>query len=174
MAFVFKPGLWRADATSPPTSGSEDIGAGRMFWLPQPVTSFPVSFEWKGSTVEPRLKTGAEGVRGHKLKSRVESFSGKIAMTTVGGEVLYTDQDMFEWFEDFQAFLTFSDASAQRDKPLELFWFYDSATSTYRKHKGVHAASLRTDVGDSERVVFPWNLQLTITDPVVYTTGPGA
>lgn len=173
MAFIFKPGLWRATATSPPSVG-EVIGSGRMFWLPLPVLSFPVSVEWKGLTTEPRMADGAEGVRGNKRKSRIETFSGQIAKTTVGGDALYTDEEMFEWFEDFSAFITFGNTTASRDKPMELFWFYDLDTTTYRKHKGVYAASLRTDIGDQERVVFPWNLQLNITDPVIYTTGPGA
>lgn len=174
MAFVFKPGLWRADATSPPTDGSEDIGSGRMFWLPWPVTDFPVSVEWKGLTSEVKLADGASGVHGRKKVSRVESFSGQIAKTTLAGEVLYTEEDMFVWFENFLAFLTFNDTTAQRDKSLELFWFYDSGSSTYRKHKKVFGASLRTSLGDSDRLTFPWNLQLTIADPVIYTTAPGA
>lgn len=173
MAFVFKPGLWRASSTSPPSVG-EVVGSGRMFWLPAPIYNFPVSVEWKGRIVETRLADGAEGVRGNKKKARTESFSGKIAKTTRDGTVLYTDEDMYGWFEDFTDFLTFGNTTAERDKSLELFWFYDSASSTYRKHKSVYAASLRTDIGDTDRVVFPWNLQLTIADPVIYTTSPGA
>ena len=96
MAFVFKPGLWRASSTSPPSVG-EVVGSGRMFWLPAPIYNFPVSVEWKGRIVETRLADGAEGVRGNKKKARTESFSGKIAKTTRDGTVLYTDEAMYEW-----------------------------------------------------------------------------
>lgn len=177
MAFIFKPGLWRSSDTNPPSG--ETIGSGNMFWLPLPVLSFPVSAEWKGSTVEARLSNGAEGVRGSKRKSRVESFSGLVARDQMGddGDPVLGDSNMFGLFESLVEFMTFGNTEAERDKPMELFWYFDDSIETgptYRKHKGVYAASLRTDIGDQNRVTFPWNLQLIITDPTIYTTGPGA
>lgn len=177
MAYVFRPGLWR-DTTVAPLVGDrfiepEVISSGVMFWLPQPVTSLPFGAEWKGRAVEPRLKDGAEAVRGNKLKTRTESISGLI-----GREVptdpedpivrFLTTGDMYEKFADFVAFVD------TKDYPLELFVFYDEVTSTYVKYKGVYAASLKTDLGDSQFHVIPWNLQVVITDPKIYTTAPGA
>jgi len=167
MAFVAKAALWRANSTSPPSIG-DVVNSGRLLWLPQPILSMPVGTEWKGRLTETRLADGAEGVRGNLRSSRVVSITGQLAKTTFGGTVTYTEQEMFELFENLQSFVN------SGDKQMELFVYYDLATTTYRKYKKVYAKSLMTDIGDNDWHVFPWTMQLILADPVLYTTAPGA
>lgn len=166
MALVYRPGIWRPDTSSPPAYG-EVIGAGRMFWLPQPVTNLPFGSEWKGQMVASRLKDGGEGKRGNKRAPRSVSITGLVAKTSPDGSVLATEAQMYTQFEQMLEFINSGDIS------MELFLFYDLATTTYRKYKGVYADSLMSDLGEANYIAFPWSMQLTITHPIIYTTSPG-
>lgn len=141
--------------------------------LPQPVQSFPIVDEFKGKVEELPGSSGGLAVRGnfHKFKTiNIVGLYGKHKVSSFS-ETL-TELDMFDLHRDLLEFLKPSSPSSE----CELFMYYDSASSTYRKYKRCVKTSLSTGIGDGEYAskIFSMNLQMVILDPVMYSTAPGA
>lgn len=170
---LFNPGLWRSGTSWAAPSGTSGrvstINSGQMFWLPCPVKSLPILFESKASIEEPNQKIGGNAAYNQKLKTSGFSVAGEIARTKAAtdGSTVVDEVEMFDLYWDFAHF-------ASRDGEMELFFFYDSGTTEYRKFKKVVFSSISSDVGDTNFNLYKYTLQLQRLDPAVYTTAPGA
>lgn len=175
MAFTFAPALWRSGSYTPPsgTTRTTSVNGGHLFFLPQPITSCPIIDDFKGKVEEMAAKSGGNAMRGNRHAHKQISLTGLYGKHTAGtSSPTITELDMFSLHMDLLEFLDPDEPSTSH----ELFLYYDSGTSTYRKYKTCYKSSLRTDVGDSDYAnkIFQMNLQLVILDPVMYTTAPGA
>ncbi|CAB4162430.1 hypothetical protein UFOVP785_38 [uncultured Caudovirales phage] len=169
---LFSPGLWRSGTSWTAPSGTSGrvstISSGQMFWLPCPVKNLPTIFESKVVVEEPNQKVGGNAAHNQKLKTSAFSLTGEVARTkTVSGDAVYDDLEMFDLFWDFSDFCS-------QNGYMELFFFYDLATTEYRKFKKVVFSSISADIGDMNFNLYKYTLQLHRLDPVVYTTAPGA
>jgi hypothetical protein len=176
MAFSFAPALWRSGTsyTSPSgTTRTTTVNSGQLFFLPQPITAFPLLDDFKGRVEEMTAKVGGNAVRGNRHAHKQVSITGLYGKHLVSTETaLLTELQMLDLHRDLLEFLNPDEPTQEH----ELFIYYDSGTSTYRKYKQCFKSSLSTDIGDAAYAnkIFTMNLQMIILDPVIYTTGPGA
>jgi len=175
MAFTFAPALWRSGSYTPPsgTARTTSVNGGQLFFLPQPITAFPIIDDFKGKVEEMTAKAGGNAVRGNRHAHKQISITGLYGKHTASTtSPTITELDMVNLHMDLLEFLDPTDP----ERYHELFVYYDSGTSTYRKYKSCYKTGLQTDVGDNDysNKIFRMNLQMIILDPVMYTTGPGA
>ena len=172
----YLPALWRTGSYTPPSgiTRTTTAGTGQLFFLPRPVMSLPVELTWKGQLESPKVKHGGNAVRGNYLASTIVPITGKFQQYRVGSSdtTLVNESDVWELWYDLVDFLNPTETTTQ----FELFWWYDSAGSKYRKWKNVEKASFSKDGGDNSYnpPVFGYTLQFHIVNPVIYTTAPGA
>lgn len=174
MAMVRQVGIWRSASFSAPSAVSgrtESVGGGHMFWLPEPVKSFPLITETKGKLEEPIAKEGGNKVYNNELKTSVVTITGEFGRQIISGsQAAFGDTGaMFECYRDLREF-----CSTTPGTEYQLFAYYDSGSSTYRKWKKVYFNSLTTDIGDLKSNLLSWTLQLWLLDPTIYTTAPGS
>jgi len=175
MAFTFAPALWRSGSYTPPsgTTRTSSVGGGHLFFLPQPITAFPIIDDFKGKVEEMTAKSGGNAMRGNRHSHKQISITGLYGKHTAGTtSPTITELDMLNLHMDLLAFLN----PTEPTQAHELFMYYDAGSSTYRKYKSCYKTGLQTDIGDNEYAnkIFRMNLQMVILDPVMYTTAPGA
>lgn len=145
---------------------------GSMYFLPRPVLRFQVGDEWNVDRQKVPKKQG-EQIVGHSKNAVKISVSGLFGVIGPRGtsepELLISEGLMYPQYELLRARC---DISSEATK-FELFKYYDPYSGTYRKYKSVSVLNLSADLGDNDRITFPYSIDFIADDPVIYSTAPG-
>lgn len=150
MAFIWRPSIYKNSA-----------------WtiLPRPIIKFSFPTTWKFDKQTVPLKDGCI-TYGHAIDSDQIVIQGFIG--NVDGTHKISEEEMFGVLESLRTAL---DVGSRSDL-YELFIYYDEDEDTYRKLKNVVTVGFDVDMGDADRVIWPYSIVMEAEDRVIYTTGP--
>jgi hypothetical protein len=152
MALTWNPGIYRSGA----------------FWpLPRPILSLKVTDEWDVDRQKP-IKSDGEQVTGHSMKGVMIEVSGCINIQSGSAQLDETSQ-----WAMYKTFRSKVDVSQDSDK-YEFFIYYDSGGGIYEKYKSVSCLNLTVELGDDERIKFPYSAQFIADNTTIYTTAGGS
>lgn len=155
MAFTWKPAVYSPANTT-------------TLFLPRPISSCDLPFGFSFDTHKVPLKDGAKTF-GRSADAFTVTFAGQIGIGTDGSTKRLTELAMFDDYTLFASHL----AAGDKDTKVELFLFYDSASSTYRKFKNVRPQTFALQLGDQNCHIYAYTATFFVEDPNVYTTAEG-
>lgn len=150
MAFVWRPSIYKNST-----------------WtiLPRPIVKFSFPTTWKFDKQEVPLKDGCI-TYGHAIASDQIVIQGFIGHQD--GTTKISEEEMFTVLESLRTTLNVG----SRSDLYELFIYYDVGSATYRKLKNVYTVSFDVDLGDSDRIIWPYAIVMEAEDRTIYSTGP--
>lgn len=140
----------------------------QTLFLPRPVISCDLPLSFSFDTHKVPLRDGAKTF-GLSMDAFTVTFSGQLGTGTDGTTKCLTELAMFDAYTTMASHL----AAGDHTNKVELFLFYDSSTSTFRKFKGVRPQTFALQLGDDKCHIFGYTATFFVEDPNVYTTAAG-